>query len=82
MSLASYWRQYVGQWPHYVECGFNPGLLANLLAKRRFWGSDGLKIQEIPMIYYGGEGRNRTDDEAFAEPCLTTWLPRHGELID
>ena len=24
----------------------------------------------------GGEGRNRTDDAAFAEPCLTTWLPR------
>jgi hypothetical protein len=24
----------------------------------------------------GGEARNRTD-EGFAEPCLTTWLPRH-----
>ncbi len=24
----------------------------------------------------GGEGRNRTGDRAFAEPCLTTWLPR------
>lgn len=23
-----------------------------------------------------GVDRNRTDDEAFAEPCLTTWLPR------
>src|ERR1035437_9860133 len=22
----------------------------------------------------GGLGRNRTADEAFAEPCLTTWL--------
>src|SRR5476651_2478264 len=27
----------------------------------------------------GGEGRNRTDDAAFAEPCLTTWLPRHRD---
>ena len=29
------------------------------------------------MKWGGGEGRNRTDDAAFAEPCLTTWLPRH-----
>jgi hypothetical protein len=25
----------------------------------------------------GGEGGNRTRDRAFAEPGLTTWLPRH-----
>ena len=29
-----------------------------------------------PVIEDGGEGRNRTGDRAFAEPCLTTWLPR------
>ena len=23
-----------------------------------------------------GDGRNRTDDEGFADPCLTTWLRR------
>ena len=28
-----------------------------------------------------GVGRNRTDDEAFAEPCLTTWLPRRNLKI-
>ena len=25
----------------------------------------------------GGAERNRTADEGFADPCLTTWLPRH-----
>ena len=28
-----------------------------------------------------GVGRNRTDDEAFAEPCLTTWLPRRINIL-
>ena len=27
-------------------------------------------------LFYSGVGRNRTDGQAFAEPCLTTWLPR------
>src|SRR4029077_9052070 len=25
---------------------------------------------------FGGDGRNRTDDEGFADLCLTTWLRR------
>ena len=28
----------------------------------------------------GGAERNRTADEGFADPCLTTWLPRHPGL--
>src|SRR5260221_675836 len=28
----------------------------------------------------GGAERNRTADEGFADPCLTTWLPRHPVL--
>ena len=30
----------------------------------------------LQQLTVGGGSRNRTDDEAFAEPCLTTWLPR------
>src|SRR6266481_205177 len=29
---------------------------------------------------FGGAERNRTADEGFADPCLTTWLPRHPVL--
>jgi hypothetical protein len=29
------------------------------------------------MYFVGGARRNRTADEGFADPCLTTWLPRH-----
>ncbi len=25
--------------------------------------------------YFGGQGRNRTDDRGFAVPCITTLLP-------
>jgi hypothetical protein len=27
-------------------------------------------------LLIGGAGRNRTADKGFADPCLTTWLPR------
>lgn len=36
----------------------------------------GYKNKKTRPEKIGGVGRNRTDDEAFAEPCLTTWLPR------
>jgi hypothetical protein len=29
----------------------------------------------------GGAGRNRTADKGFADPCLTTWRPRHKKLV-
>jgi|HubBroStandDraft_5_1064220.scaffolds.fasta_scaffold109836_2 hypothetical protein len=40
--------------------------------KPEYWLESGLKI--------GGAERNRTADEGFADPCLTTWLPRHPVL--
>jgi hypothetical protein len=33
----------------------------------------------VKKVKIGGEDRNRTGDRAFAEPCLTTWLPRRGK---
>lgn len=32
--------------------------------------------QHLVRVIVGGEGGNRTRDRAFAEPGLTTWLPR------
>jgi hypothetical protein len=31
-------------------------------------------------LKFGGAERNRTADEGFADPCLTTWLPRRPVL--
>jgi hypothetical protein len=42
----------------------NPGSLANLLAKRRFWGSAAAFLQENPTKRAGGEGRNRASKVA------------------
>lgn len=33
-------------------------------------------VQGVGSFIIGGVSRNRTDDAAFAEPCLATWLPR------
>jgi hypothetical protein len=48
---------------------------------RRPWRLGEITIRQ-PMIrtgvlYLEGDGRNRTDDEGFADPCLTTWRRRH-----
>ena len=47
------------------------------------FGVDPKKPYEIDKQPYGikkGVDRNRTDGEAFAEPCLTTWLPRRNKV--
>ncbi len=41
------------------------------------WDNLPPQLTATVAVMIGGEGRNRTDDAAFAEPCLTTWLPRH-----
>ena len=54
--------------------GLNP---AGTSAGTHLWKSS--KPLQFQLVRFGGEGRNRTDDAAFAEPCLTTWLPRHRD---
>ena len=39
------------------------------------------KNESILPLPTGGTGRNRTADEGFADPCLTTWLPCHLLLV-
>ena len=43
--------------------------------------ADSYATKPLPLKQFGMEARVGIEptDEAFAEPCLTTWLPRHTE---
>ena len=50
-------------------------MLLSIFHHRDLWWTYTYLIK-ISFFWSGREGRNRTADTAFAEPCLTTWLPR------
>ena len=50
-------------------------MLLSIFHHRDLWWTYTYLIK-ISFFWSGREGRSRTDDTAFAEPCLTTWLPR------
>ena len=43
--------------------------------------ADSYAIKPLPLKRFGMEAEVGIEptNEAFAEPCLTTWLPRHPE---
>ena len=77
-----------GCWEHY-KVNFFHNIVSfhewktRSLTKRRKWDSIKLMYQKSPLLgslIFVCEGGRRiwTDDQAFAEPCLTTWLYRHN----
>lgn len=38
-------------------------------------------FQHFLFYFYGGTSQNRTEDESFADFCLTTWLRCHINII-
>src|SRR5579859_7522331 len=63
-----------------VNCAEGPWKLPGLLLKvlpREVRNARSLNQRGKRKAKVGGAERNRTADEGFADPCLTTWLPRH-----
>lgn len=40
-----------------------------------------IDISTFYRFFYGGTSQNRTEDESFADFCLTTWLRCHINII-
>ena len=66
----SHIKSYVVKWQHFAKC--------KLLMKYNFKRRENIGIPIFSRLLFGGAYRNRTDDQSFADSCLTAWLRRHN----